>query len=636
MHDFPPVVPDFTAGSRLDQSPRRRSSTRDFADPDTRSGARLLLWTVRQQTPLILLVSLMSLVQMLPASLGPYLVGRVVDDGIIARDMSAVVDWCLALLGIVVLGVAGGILGHTLIVRMWLVVLYAIIKLVTRKTTQMGHIQPQRMPTGEILSVSSGDSDQFGALTEVLSRAIGAGLAYLMVAAIILNTSLELGIVVLVAAPVLVLVALPLLRPLGRRQAVERSTSSELTSMATDIVAGLRILRGIGGERTFARNYAAQSQVVRKAGLAAGTWQAAVDATGVLFAGLFLVAITWLGARLVAVGELSVGQLISFFGYAVFMIFPVRTFFELAQKTVRCLVSARKTAAVLGQQPPWRHPAEPLSLPLGEPIRDLQTGFVGEAGLLTVVVSAVPDDSAALADRLGRYLPTETDPISLDIDESIKGRRARQERARQAEARVRLAARDQAITDRQWGVEVGRVDLADCPIDDVRRHIVVSDTSGAVFAGTLQAAVDPHGRLTREQAERAMHTAAAEDVFEAMPGGWQGHIDERGRGLSGGQRQRLVLARVLALDPEILVLVEPTSAVDAHTEALIAERLAEHRRGRTTIVMSGSPLLLHHADRVALMGSGRVLDQGTHDELLERSPEYRHVVVRTMEEAVDV
>src|SRR4028119_1749034 len=117
MHDFPPFVPDFTAGSRLDQSPRRRSSTRDFANPDTRSAARLLVWTVRQQTPIVLLVSLMSLVQMLPASLGPYLVGRVVDDGIIARDMSAVVDWCAALLAIVILGVAGGILGHTLIVR---------------------------------------------------------------------------------------------------------------------------------------------------------------------------------------------------------------------------------------------------------------------------------------------------------------------------------------------------------------------------------------------------------------------------------------------------------------------------------------------------------------------------------------
>ena len=120
-----------------------------------------------------------------------------------------------------------------------------------------------------------------------------------------------------------------------------------------------------------------------------------------------------------------------------------------------------------------------------------------------------------------------------------------------------------------------------------------------------------------------MLTAAAEDVFEAMPGGWQGGIDERGRGLSGGQRQRLVLARALAADPEILVLVEPTSAVDAHTEALIAGRLAEHRRGRTTIVMTVSPLLLHHADQVAFLQDGTVVDVGTHEELLRGNAGYR-------------
>jgi ABC-type bacteriocin/lantibiotic exporter with double-glycine peptidase domain len=180
------------------------------------------------------------------------------------------------------------------------------------------------------------------------------------------------------------------------------------------------------------------------------------------------------------------------------------------------------------------------------------------------------------------------------------------------------------------------VDLADSAIQDVRRHILVSDTAGLVFAGTLQTAIDPHGQLSREQAEQALHTAAAEDVFEAMPGGWQGTIDERGRGLSGGQRQRLMLARAIAVDPQILVLVEPTSAVDAHTEALIAQRLTAHRAGRTTIVMSVSPLLLHYADRVALMSGGRVVDQGTHEELLERNPDYRQVVVRGMEEVVDV
>ncbi|WP_238705971.1 ATP-binding cassette domain-containing protein [Serinicoccus marinus] len=85
-------------------------------------------------------------------------------------------------------------------------------------------------------------------------------------------------------------------------------------------------------------------------------------------------------------------------------------------------------------------------------------------------------------------------------------------------------------------------------------------------------AVDPHRRLRREQAEAALHAAAAEDVYDILPGGWQGVLDERGR-LSGGQRQRLVLTRALAADPPVLVLVEPTSAVDAHTEARIADRL---------------------------------------------------------------
>src|SRR6185436_8162299 len=170
---------------------------------------------------------------------------------------------------------------------------------------------PQRTPTGEVLSVSAGDSDEFGSLTEIVSRFAGALIAYLVIAGLVLSTSVKLGIVVLVTAPLVVLFAMPLLRPLQRREEIERSRTSDLTSMATDIVAGLRILRGIGGEQTFARNYASQSQYTRQAGVSAGAWQAAAEGTGVLLSGLFLVALSWLGAREVAAGDLTVGQLIS-------------------------------------------------------------------------------------------------------------------------------------------------------------------------------------------------------------------------------------------------------------------------------------------------------------------------------------
>jgi ABC-type bacteriocin/lantibiotic exporter with double-glycine peptidase domain len=149
----------------------------------------------------------------------------------------------------------------------------------------------------------------------------------------------------------------------------------------------------------------------------------------------------------------------------------------------------------------------------------------------------------------------------------------------------------------------------------------------------LQDAVDPHHALTREQAEQLLRIAAAEDVYDALPGGWAGEIDERGRGLSGGQRQRLVLARALGMDPQVLVLVEPTSAVDAHTEARIAEQLADFRRGRTTVVTTVSPLWLRHADRVVLLVGGRVVADGTHEELLRTAPDYRDVVVRSLEDS---
>jgi ABC-type multidrug transport system fused ATPase/permease subunit len=347
------------------------------------------------------------------------------------------------------------------------------------------------------------------------------------------------------------------------------------------------------------------------------------------------VLLVWLGTRQVIAGDLTIGQLISFLGYALFMIYPIQTFFELAQKVTRAMVSARKAVAIFEHQPPWPDRATSDPLPDHGDLHDELSGFVARDGQLTIVVCAVPEDTAALADRLGRYLPADTEPVSQEVEEGVKGRAARRARAERLAERARLAALDEELANREWGVTLGGVDLGAASLDDVRRHVLVSDTGSQLFAGTLQDALDPHGRLTRAQAEEALRIANAEDVYDALPGGWQGVLDERGRGLSGGQRQRVVLARALAADAPILVLVDPTSAVDAHTEARIAARLAAVRHGRTTVISTVSPLWLHHADRVVLLEGGRVTEDGTHEELLSDSPTYRRVVARSMDAPVE-
>ena len=611
-HDFPPLVGGFGA---------------EPGAPDVRSPSRFLFWLMRSMGWVVPAMTLAALSWLVPGSLTPWLLGRAIDAGILGRDPMATLGWVALLLGVIAFGVVGGILFHTIAVRMWVISIHGTQRRVGRKAADLGHILGRRVPTGEALSISNSDSDQFGATIDSFGHVIASALSFLFVCVLMFSTSPTLGLVVLVATPLLLAASLPVMRPLTAAQTAERTESSNLTSLATDIVAGLRILRGIGGEQTFARNYERQSQKVRRLGITLGTWQGVVEAISVLLSGILLVVLVYLGAQHMLAGELTVGELISFFGYAVFLVTPMRTFFDSAQRWVQGLVAARKTIALFAADVPWAHRGRQVA---ERPVlRDESSGVEVHPGQFLAVVSADPEASAALADRLGRYLPSLTGE-EPELDD-LKGRKLRLARKERARVRAERARADAERAAQLWGVTADGIDYAEYDLASLRERVVVSDTGASLFAGTLQDAVDPWGAHTREEAERALRTASAEDVYDGLPGGWQGRIDEKGRGLSGGQRQRIVLARALVRDPEVLVLVEPTSAVDAHTESRIAERLVEHRRGRTTVVTTASPLLLHRADVVALLVEGREVARGTHVEL-QAHPDYRRVIARGMED----
>ena len=623
MKSFPPYVRAYTRVARDPGS----VLPPDEEVPDTRSPLRFSLWLLGRQKPLIAIRALLITVWFLPGSLNPYILGRVVDDGIVAGHWSDTWHWVVLMVTVILFGVACNTASSCLDVASTMTSMFRVTKLVVRKVGQMAHVVTRRVPAGEILSVASSDADAFGAAASIFARLIAALASFVFVAVMVLREDLPLGLLVLVATPLIVVATTPVLRPLQRAQMVERERSSKLTGMAVDIVSGLRILRGIGGERTFGDNYATQSRSVRQAGVRTGSWWAVVDSMGVITTGALLVGLTWFGIREVTQGDLSVGELVGFFGYAIFLQRPVQTFFDAFQQWTAALVSAAKTTGLLSQEPPWRQPACQTDVAPGE-IVDQASGFTARPGQLTIIVSSVPDESAELADRIGRYLPADMERLELGVSRELKGLAEREEWKKRAEARARQVAQDERLAAGHWGVSLDGEDLAALDLEEVRRRIVVNDASTQAFAGTLQSLVDPHASHTREQAERALWTVSAEDVWEAFADGWQGRIDERGRGLSGGQRQRLVLARALLLDPEVLVLVEPTSAVDAHTEARIAERLPEYRYGRTTIMATLSPLWLRQADQVAFLVEGQVVATGSHAELSETCPAYRAAVLR--------
>ncbi len=559
----------------------------DPGTPDVRSPGRYLWWVARGQKPTIVGGVIFGTIWMVAQSVMPAIIGKAIDAGVENEDMRQLWLWALALLGVGIVQAAAGIVRHRFAVANWLIAAYRTVQLVARHAVRLGATLPRRVSTGEVVSIGASDLAHVGNSIEVMGRAAGAVVSFFVVAAILLNTSMVLGLVVLIGVPALLLALGPLLKPLQRRNMAQREMMGELNTLASDIVGGLRVLRGIGGEEVFHRRYVEESQKVRQAGVQVARLQSLLDALQVFLPGVFVVIVVWLGARFAVEGQISPGELVAFYGYSAFLMIPLRTGTEVVNKVIRGLVAGRRICHVLEVEPELSDVESPRQVAVGSDLVDVRSGLRIKPGVLTAVVAEQPEESAALADRIGRF----ADGPAL----------------------------------------LGGVALSELEADFVRRAILVSDANATLFSGRLRDELDVRGDATDADLMAAIETASAEDVLETLDAGLDSEVEERGRSFSGGQRQRLVLTRALTADPDVLVLVEPTSAVDAHTEARIAERLVQHRSGRTTVVTTASPLLLDRADEVALLERGHIIAVGRHRDLLA-DPRYRRVVARGEDE----
>ncbi|MBR7832333.1 ATP-binding cassette domain-containing protein [Actinospica durhamensis] len=599
---------------------------------------------------------------MLSLALMPAVIGRAIDRGLVHRSASGLWEWASVAIGLALFTAMAGGMRHRSAMTNWLSAAYLAIQITSRQSVKVGADLPRLIASGDVLAIGTTDVEAIGSTFDIWARLTGSCVSVVAVAVILLTSSVPLGLVVLVGVPVMMIGTVLLLRPLRRRQDEYRDLQGSLTDQTIDIAQGIRILRGIGGEETFSARYATMSQRLRVLGVGVGRIEALLAGQQVLLPGLLTALVTWLAAHFALRGDITIGQLVAFYGYASFLVLPLSTFGEAADAFTRGHVAADHIIRVLRLASPITEPEQPQPMPVdGAVLEERESGLRIEPDRFLAVACADPGDATTLAERLARYVDS-------------------------GEARL------------------GEVPLKELKVGQVRQRILLSDNADRIFAGTLRASLSGVTTATDEQLRDALKAASAEDVLAGLDAGLDTPVEEKGRNFSGGQLQRLRLARALIADPEILVAVEATSAVDAHTEARIAERIGAYRRSRavdgrnaadernvdggpdtangrnaadgrnangdsgadgisrpggshgadslshvgaqsgasgggfdadadgpavrTTVLFTTSPLVLDRADSVAYVENGRVTSVATHAELLARDAGYRSLVTR--------
>ncbi|MFC8039673.1 ABC transporter ATP-binding protein [Paenarthrobacter sp. NPDC057355] len=540
-------------------------------------------------------------------ALVPATIGAAVDNAIQPNDAGALLGWLGALAAVFVVLALSWRLGTLATERSFNYGSHDLRQLVVERTLHHRGMASRRAP-GEIVAIASSDADRVAGLSWLIGGGFAAAAGLVTSAVTLLLISVPLGLAVLLATPVMLLVMHRLTKPLENRSDVEQSTAARAGALATDFITGSRPLKGLGAEDAAITRYRSASRDSLTSSLKAIRAKSAYTGASSALSAAFLAGIAFFAAWFAVQGSITVGQLVAVVGVAQFVQGPMTWLGFLSVELARKRASAARIAAVLeepaaipaadavptlgnaerttpdaGSAAPLTHPGEPaplLELHGGTPGSGLPS-FTAAAGEIVGVV--LPDSTKArlLVDTLGCRTPAPPGLVSVN------------------------------------GRDAGGLDPS-----LVRSKIFADNHEGVLFHGTVRDNMSVAGT---ELEDRAMAAAAVGDFVSQLPEGTETVLTGHGQSLSGGQRQRLVLGRSLHQKQPVLVLHDPTTAVDTATEAMIADGLRNFP-DKALVLVTTSPTLLAVCHRVVIADADGPPETGTHRELLATSAGYRHVV----------